>query len=150
MALCLWFGVSCDPAEFLHLSSGAWRTRGGLHTSATPEVALLCDGNQIQQTRGQRALTWESVHIPGCRTCLASSPSEFTELKVSGAEFIPVCETLYQLGLGLPKYPSAHSQSLPLWIALRFKCCDHIPQLSMNLTGLSLPTWLRMKFLMKS
>lgn len=84
-ALCLRFGVSSDPAEFLHLFSGAWRTRGGLHTSATLEVALLCDESQIQQKRGERALTWESVHIPGCQTCLASSPSGFTELKVSGS-----------------------------------------------------------------
>lgn len=52
-ALCLWFGVSSDPAEFLHLFSGAWRTRGGLHTSATLEVALLCNESQIQQKRGE-------------------------------------------------------------------------------------------------
>lgn len=52
--------------------------------------------------------------------------------------------------VGFPKTPGVYSQSLILWIVLRFKHCDHIPWVSIDLTGLSLPTWLSMKFLTKS
>lgn len=153
MALCLWFGVSCHPAEVLHLSSGAWRTRGGLHASATLEVALLCDGSRIQQKRGGRALTWESVHIPGCQTCLASSPSGFTELKVSGARCCRIHSSIWNpqpVWLRATQIPQCLFTVTSTLNCFKTQSCDHIPQLLMDLTGLSLPTWLRMKFLMKS
>lgn len=115
MALCLWFGVNCDPAEFLNLSSGAWSTRGGPHISATLEVALLCDGSQIQQKRGESPELINCVH-PGCQTCLASSPSGFTELKVSRARCCRIHSSIWN--------------HLPVWLRV-----SQIPQCLFTVTS---------------
>jgi len=152
MALAGWFGVSWNPADFLHLSRSAQRTRSWAAPFSCPSCHLtLCwQPNSTEKRRESPEL--RKCVLPRLPNLPSQQPisTPLLRARFTGARCCRIHPSTWNflpVRLGYCEHLSAYSQSLPLWVALRFRHSDHLPQVSMPLTGFSLPTWLRMIFL---
>lgn len=143
-------GSAGIPESFFTFAPSFWRTRRWAAPFSHSRSCLILhqQPNSAEKRRECPELS-KRVH-PRLPNLPSPQPINLPSgrLRFTGAGCCRIHTSIWNplpVWLGFLNHPGAYSQSLPLWITLRFKHCDHIPWFSMDLTGLSLPTWLRMK-----